>query len=303
MTNIYAIIPTFNRKQHLLHCLDRLLSQSYAIRKIIIVDNASSDGTGEILSSKGYLDNPAICYLRLEENTGGAGGYFAGINHALNQDFDWLWLMDDDAIADISALEYLVKHAVEKNDIYCSTALAEDNNEGLLCWPAMDQEGNIIEYSADMETVNNVGSLPFLGFFIHRKLIEKIGLPEKDYFILGDDMEYAVRAVDYGARLWLVRDSIIRHPLPVRHIFSFLGRKFYNLVLPPWKKYYDVRNRVLIARKYYGIRLWTRTIPGQIIRMGDSFLHEPDRLKMLWAYLRGILDGFLGRRGKRVIPG
>lgn len=302
MNRVIAVIPTYNRQEKLVACIGSLLSQTYKLQRIIIVDNASTDNTRRHLESAGYLQNEHILYARLDENTGGAGGYYTGMKMALDGDCDWLWLMDDDAIPEHSALEQLLKQAVDINDIYCSIAIAEDNHDGILCWPTMDNTGKTIEHPGDLETVHNVRSIPFLGFFIHRKLIEKIGLPDKDYFILGDDMEYAVRAINNGARLWLVRDSIVRHPLPARHVFSFMGMRFYNLVLPPWKKYYDVRNRVLIGRKYYGYRCWTQTIPGLVVRMADSLMLGDQRLRILHAYVMGILDGLLNRKGKRFCP-
>jgi glycosyltransferase involved in cell wall biosynthesis len=75
-----------------------------------------------------------------------------------------------------------------------------------------------------------------------------------------------------------------------------------NLRLPPWKKYYDVRNHLLIGRRYYGLRCWTQTLPGVIVRMVDSVVQGPDRGPMLRACVLGIVDGLLGRRDRRVLP-
>ena len=298
-----AVVVTYNRKQLLKACLDALLEQSRSPDRIYIIDNASTDGTSDFLKADGYLENSRIIYLRQLQNTGGAGGFHAGMQQALTDNMDWLWLMDDDACPRKNALESLLQCHPEKENVYASVAINTALGRDELCWPAARPGTENAFVLEEIQLLQNVINIPFLGFFIHSDLVRAIGLPEKDYFILGDDTEYAERARAHGSKLLLVKRSIVDHPMPNRHIFSFMGRRFYNLTLPPWKKYYDVRNRILIGRKYYGIRLWTQTIPGQIIRMGDSLLHEPDRFNMLWAYLRGILDGFLGRQGKRVIPG
>lgn len=82
----------------------------------------------------------------------------------------------------------------------------------------------------------------------------------------------------------------------------FLGRQFDHLILPPWKRYYDVRNRILIGRRHYGLRLWTETMPGLLVRLVDSLHKDPDRWRQLNAYLRGVYDGFRGRLGARRTP-
>ena len=73
---VVAVIVTFNRKRLLLENVQRLLSQTINIHKIIIVDNCSTDGTKEYLNKNGILDNKNIYYHILEKNIGGAGGFF-----------------------------------------------------------------------------------------------------------------------------------------------------------------------------------------------------------------------------------
>src|SRR4028119_143552 len=96
---VAAVVVTYNRKQLLLECIDALLSQTRSLDKIILIDNACTDGTPEILREKGYLDNAYIDYMRLPENIGGAGGFHEGIKRGYEVGYDWLWLMDDDTIA------------------------------------------------------------------------------------------------------------------------------------------------------------------------------------------------------------
>jgi len=105
---VAAVVVTYNRKHLLKECLDALLAQTRPIDAIIVMDNASTDGTPEFLEAQGYLTNPIIDYVRLSENTGGAGGFHYGVKRGYEQGFDWLWLMDDDVKPVNSTLAELV---------------------------------------------------------------------------------------------------------------------------------------------------------------------------------------------------
>ncbi|MDX9924653.1 MAG: glycosyltransferase, partial [Ignavibacteriaceae bacterium] len=73
---IAAVVVTYNRLEYLKKCIDSLYNQSHQINKIIVIDNSSDDGTWEYLQSQEYVE--AI----KQKNSGGAGGFFAGIKHA-----------------------------------------------------------------------------------------------------------------------------------------------------------------------------------------------------------------------------
>jgi len=115
---IAAVVVTYNRKELLKECLDALLAQTYPVDSIILIDNASIDGTPEFLKEQGYLKNPKIDYVRLPENTGGAGGFHEGVKRGYKKGYDWLWLMDDDAIAQKNTLEELMdaNYILKKNN-------------------------------------------------------------------------------------------------------------------------------------------------------------------------------------------
>lgn len=106
---IAAVVVTFNRKELLKNNIAALLQQTRLPDKIFIIDNHSTDGTEMLLHDLGYLQNPIIKYIRLPENTGGAGGFHEGIKAAYEEGCDWIWGMDDDAIPDNYALYELYK--------------------------------------------------------------------------------------------------------------------------------------------------------------------------------------------------
>ena len=103
---VCAVVLTFNRKALLLECLRALLGQTRPVDRVIVVDNASSDGTTKLLRAEGLLER--VEYVRLERNLGGAGGFHRGMEEARRGDWDWIWVMDDDAEPRPDALERLL---------------------------------------------------------------------------------------------------------------------------------------------------------------------------------------------------
>ena len=106
---VCAVIVTYNRKALLKECLEAVLAQTRPPDHVLVVDNASTDGTAEMLRE----EFPQVEVLRLPENQGGAGGFHEGMKRAYEEGFDWLWLMDDDTIPRPEALEALLERFAE----------------------------------------------------------------------------------------------------------------------------------------------------------------------------------------------
>ena len=263
---------------------------------ILVVDNASTDGTGEWLHLWLPVNLPQATFFTMETNTGGAGGFHAGLKKACADGASWVWMMDDDACPHPKALEELLNIAQSPLNLYGSLAVNGPNT----AWSTMlRDEGKTTLYWREVPEVARVDFIPFLGILIHRSLVKKIGYPDADYFIAADDVEYCLRARRAGADIIIAGKSHIEHPRTQRHTLKLLRTEVVYLRLPPWKRYYDTRNRLLIAREYYGIRLLTQTIPGSFVRLIAAVCYEPRKLAQLGAFCAGMIDGLLGIKGRR----
>lgn len=295
--NISVVIVTYNRKTLLSKALNAHVMQTQQLTKLILVDNSSTDGTREMLADEGWLARSDVELLTLSENTGGAGGFAAGLRVAIDSGAEWIWMMDDDAEPHPTALEELMRVANDPCHVYGSLAVNGADTAWLttVLEPALGalDKANWIPGRAKVQ------SLPFLGFLIHRSLVERIGLPDAGYFIAADDVEYCLRAQKAGADLIMAGKSRIEHPKSRPTHIQIFGNSVVFLSLPPWKRYYDTRNRLLIARTYYGIRLFTQTIPGSFVRLFAALIKEPRKLAQLHAFAAGFIDGLLGIKGKR----
>jgi|LGVF01.1.fsa_nt_gb GT2 family glycosyltransferase len=303
-TDIVAIVVTHNRKTLLVNCIEDLLSQSVPC-DVIVVDNASTDGTEAHLRNKGFVDGDRVHYFRLKENLGGAGGFHHGLKYAMSRSWEWFWLMDDDAEPEPSALGNLVRHAKHRDNIYGSVAMGVENGTKRLCWtkkvPDKGRFKSINDYER-LEDVQEVQNVAFLGFFIHRDMVQVIGLPDPTFFICRDDYEYCERARKCGAGFILVKNSVIIHPVKGISRFRLLGMDIWYRNMPPWKTYYDIRNRIFLVKAHYPTLLWRRTIPGMLLQSFCNVFSEKDRLFLLYAYATGLLDGLRNRRGKKFLP-
>ena len=293
--NIYLLVVTFNRKFLLLDCLQALLLQTLSPSKILIVDNASTDGTVEVLEENGWLALPNIRLIDLKENTGGAGGFATGMQYAFEHGADYVWMMDDDAIPHPTALEELMRYATPEH-IYGSLAV---NGEDTAWATTLLANNKTVHLKSHVSELAEVQSLPFLGFLTSKEIYQNIGLPDASYFIAADDVEYCMRAQHAGHKIFICGQSQIEHPKSDRYEFNFLGKKITCLNLVAWKRYYDTRNRLLIAKKYYGFKYYTQTIPASFVRLFAALLNEKKRLKQVKAFFAGFYDGVFHNTGRR----
>lgn len=278
-------------------CLSAIDKQSRKVDIYVIVDNASTDSTREFLESHGWCDRQDVDVLFTQQNLGGAGGFSVGLDRALGRGAEWVWMMDDDAEPHDDALAELVAVATEPSNVYGSLAVNGADTSWLMTIteaPAFTT-GMVDQVPAQAE----VQMLPFLGFMIHRDLVGRIGLPDPGFFIAADDVEYCVRARKIGARIIVAGRSRIEHPKSRPYKIRLPGLTLTGLALPPWKRYYDTRNRLLIARRHYGVRFFTHTIPGSLVRMVATLLTEPQKYGQFKAFIAGFVDGLRGRTGKR----
>ncbi|MFH2046096.1 MAG: glycosyltransferase [Pseudomonadota bacterium] len=296
-----AIVVTFNRKYLLLECMKALLKQTLPC-DIIIVDNLSTDGTSSYLHEKNILPNKKIYYLSLKENLGGSGGFYEGIKYAMEHHWECFWLMDDDAKPDKDALDNLLKNTDKKKALFASAAVGNIDGKKKLCWLIeAENKSKYIEWHDDLNEVEKVKYTPFLGFLIHRSAVNEIGLPVSDYFIYWDDKEYCERAKAFGYGLYVVKNSLIYHPVTSNEFIRILKWGIPYKSLPPWKVYYDVRNKIITSRKYYGASFWTHTIPGIVFRMFISIFKEKEVLEIMKAYSMALIDGFKNKRINRYL--
>jgi len=279
---VQCIIVTWNQGDEVLRLLESLQDIDYPTDclSILVVDNASTDGTGERIEAA----YPDVVLVTTAENLGGSGGFTVGMKWALeHSNHEYLWLLDSDVIVHQSALEELVV-VLESDEAYgvCGSTMLQ------LEYPSIINEiggfvrpesgalqlhrhkwqlshlrgasiddlrsrdlkiGRELELSEDAVDVDYVAAASLL---VRKKIVEQVGL-WCDYFLHFDDVEWCLRIREAGHRISASVKSIIWH-------VSAKSK------LPTWVLYYDTRNVLDLLRRhfpgYYGAVLRRSAMRG-----------------------------------------
>jgi rhamnopyranosyl-N-acetylglucosaminyl-diphospho-decaprenol beta-1,3/1,4-galactofuranosyltransferase len=189
---IAAVVVTFNRLELLQRLIPRL-ARTTGLDEILVVDNASSDGTHAWLRAQVETSAVPVHTRHLTDNTGGAGGFHDGLAWAVERGADLVWLMDDDGLPDPDCLERLLERDGTLD--FWGPVVVDEDDESRLVFPIRLPGGTrVVHALADAEAAARDGLIadvviPFNGVLLTRDLVERIGLPRAEFFIWGDDVE------------------------------------------------------------------------------------------------------------------
>ena len=292
---VVAVVVTFNRLD-LLRSLVARLGEVPGLDEVVVVDNASTDGTGEWLdatgASTGGID---VVARRLSRNTGGAGGFHEGLRLAVERGADLVWLMDDDGLPDPDCLDRLLPYAAELD--FWGPLVVDEADPSRLVFPIrLPGRATVVHQLADVRAAARDGLIrdvviPFNGVLVTRELVERIGYPREEYFIWGDDHEYRLRAERAGARIATVVDARVTHP-SVGELGTPMafGRSTYNHSPSDLKAYCMGRNNLVNLRDYRG---WpaAAAFVAKTVWFYTLTRRDPARLRLM---LRAMRDGLRG---------
>lgn len=252
---IACIVVTYNRKKLLLNCLKSICLQSYKPTTVFIIDNASTDNTKDLLLQESFLNNELygiyFRYIRLNENIGGAGGFYEGMKTAYEENcYDAYWVMDDDGIPDKDCL-YNLQQYLDKYS-YISPLVLDIENPLNLSFPYKSEK-------TFMDVINKYGengiiinrSNPFNGILYKNNLLKTIGFPKKDMFIWGDECEYDERAKFNGFPPITVIKALHKHPKDrMKFHKDIIGREIIIFTDSKLRNYCKYRNTAYLLKKY-----------------------------------------------------
>ncbi len=213
MKNVIAVVVTFNRKELLKEALMSLLNQTYKELKILVVDNASTDGTKEYIED--LVREKDVEYINTGANIGGAGGFYTGVKRGAEEGYEYIWVMDDDTIPNSKALEELVNAGKKLDDRFgflCSDVRWTDGSSCAMNKPDISISRWYDEVDKIEEGLIAVDQCSFVSCFFRSELVYKVGLPIKEFFIWGDDAEYT-RRLNQHLKSYLVLKSKVVHKM------------------------------------------------------------------------------------------
>jgi GT2 family glycosyltransferase len=282
--SVAVVIVTYNRIEMLKQCIIAVLKQTYPIEKIVVVDNASSDGTCEWLKNNILPVYKNVELIGLVVNSGGAGGFNQGFISAASSSSQYIWVMDDDVEPEATCLENLVNCSKG----YIVVQPTRFNLDGsLYVWHHHFEPLSYTRYRTKIELEEdydvNMNIVSFEGVLFPRSVIEACGYPDTNYFICEDDTIYGYKVSRRFPIIYTSKAKMRR-----------LGVLSNNQA--PWKLFYLVRNKLWNMRVIRGdfrdrpalIILSFLTFPFSLLR---DFLLCRFSLECYKFFFKGLFHG------------
>lgn len=298
--SVASVTVAFNGERILRDHLQSLKQQTAQIDEIIVVNNASTDATVRLLED----EYPEVTLLDMQQNCGVGGGLAAGLSHAaLQKQYDWVWIFDQDSLPESQCLEKLLEGHSDLRSGNASTAVVAPicihPQTGMMCHGLAWNGPRLIPTSpTPNQAATFLDSVISSGSLIHRQAIETAGLPRADFFMDFVDHEYCLRLRRHGFSIAVIHDGRLQHTLgePAKH--RFFGRTKYWSDHLPWREYYMTRNEVFTVWKYYPRGAIKCMLIYRLVRHAlGVVLFGKKKWDCLVMMCRGFVDGAAGRLG------
>ncbi|MDD2881492.1 MAG: glycosyltransferase family 2 protein [Rhodoferax sp.] len=263
-------ILNWNNADETLHCLESLKKINQSNVRIIVLDNGSTDDSIQKLQVQSGFE-----LITSATNLGFAGGHNKIIQYALDHDFKYVWLLNNDALVAEKCLEHLTDHA-------------EQHTEGALFSPVIKNLSppHKLQHVISLLNATQTGVEEYLDIDIARELqqeqpdkiilwgtalflrcsaVKHIGLLDEKLFAYSEDTDYSMRSIKNGYRNQIVFNAEILHHQPVGprkpHYYYYTQRNGFLT----WKKYVSFKDLMRLARWNLQLaRKLKADIPGQI---------------------------------------
>lgn len=291
MARVVAVVVTYNRRDLLADTLAALDAQSRRPDAVVLIDNASTDGTPGRLAELGWLKDPTHTCHRLPRNTGGAGGFAAGVDRAIAAGADWVWLMDDDGYPDADALERLLEVADGTGLRVLNPLVVDRDDPARLAFGLAGGVRTVADARARADARGLVpgDANPFNGTLIAADVVARVGGIKREMFIWGDETEYFLRLQAHGIDYATACAALFRHPASRTSYRTALRGRVTVIAKPERLEMNYFRNVGYIDRAY-GRRVRIPFLVKHVL-----FYASEGRPARAWTFLRYYFDGWFDR--------
>jgi GT2 family glycosyltransferase len=240
---VAVIILNTNKREDTLACLASLAESTWQNLDVIVLDNASTDGSVAAIRER----HPSVHLEPLRNNRGYAGNNNVGVALALARGADWLFVLNEDTILDPLCIEELVRYGQAHPKVGIAGPLVFHFDEpGVIQsaggWFDSWQAGHIGQNEDDrgqFAAPRRVAWISGCGIMLRSAVIEQVGMLDERFFYYWEETDWCLRAqrADWqcalvpGARLW--HKGVVRDYVPSPNV-----------------SYYNTRNRLLMMRKH-----------------------------------------------------
>lgn len=285
---IAFVVLNWNGSDDTLECLKSLRGQSVPL-DVLIVDNGSNSRQIEIL--RAGLTSEML--IETGNNLGYAGGNNVGLQWALNSEYEWILILNNDTIAAPDMLARLLEAAKQAPQFSCFSPMiiTQRTKETWFsgAWydtiHARPLHGNRLIHPGLYESAFLTGC----ALFAHRDVWLKVGLFDESLFLIFEDSDWSERARRLGVNLLVEPKALLSHKV------SATINRFANVV----SAFYFARNGVRFNLKWYGQKMAFRfSVQSVLLPQLRSLKHHEVGLRSVRASLLGLAAGFLRNEGK-----
>ena len=283
--NLSIITINYNSSENTIKLLESLKTQTDSDFRIIVVDNNSDPGQKLLLKNR-IAEIGNLTFIESSENLGFSGGNNAGIRRALQEETEWVVLLNNDTIVEESFIEKL-KIALENKIGVAGIAMNEGGQisyAGKIAWlkPTLS---HIHQNPGDVNHYIIGG-----GLAIQREVLDNVGLLDENYFLYFEDADWTLRVRQAGYPITFLTD------LSIQHSVSASTKKLGS----PMLLRYHYRNALYFNRKNGPWYIKALTFPWSwiiAIKQIVKIMLGKNREDSL-AILKGVIDWYAGRMGK-----
>ena len=296
MALLSVVLVNYKRSGDTLECINSLRASSLRDIDIIVVDNASNDGSVQQIRNA----HPDLHLISNTENLGFAGGNNVGIRRALESGSRYVLLLNNDTVVDKKALEALVNTMEQNPDAGITGGKILYFNQPGTIWFGGGKfnrnsgfgrhEGIGMADDGSFDTMHPCDFITGCCLLARREVFEQIGLLDEDFFTYLEDVDFCIRARDKGYSILYQPRAVIHHKVSSSTAWD-----------SPLYIYFNLRNKLLFLRKRSGPTRWIPYIPQLTyfyVRQFVRLLLKQRNMQATRAAWRGLIDGLRNHTGK-----
>ncbi len=297
-----VVLVNWNGGELTIPCINSILASSYAPWRILVIDNASTDGSPDQIAKV----FPEVILIRNKENLGFAGGNNIGIRELMRAGADLVWILNNDTVIDEKCLEALVRQMEKEPDIAAATGKILYETPPNRIWYAggywrywsmtAPHRGRLEVDKGQYDCAADVDFISGCCMLVRHWALERNGLFNERYFAYFEDVEWCLRARSAGLRLHYVPKAVLWHKVAAsvhKNAMGISGGKS-----PPLVYYLTTRNHILLIRQYadwpwqWMSALVCLLTSRLYLSLGLTVLGRWDKLHNLWqGVYEGLTDG------------
>jgi GT2 family glycosyltransferase len=295
--SVLVVSLNWNRWQDTLTSVNSVLRLNYPNLRVLVIDNKSTDDS---LAHLRTIHDDRVEILELQENMGCSGGRNEGFKLALAENFQYVWLLDNDAVLEdkntLSSLVALAESDPEIGLVGPRIAVLGHEDRLTYCGGVCSTDPVIYDETCDPEEARqwaqkypNSGLALGTAMLVKCSIIRKIGMLDEGFFAYFEDIDYSLRSSHAGYRNLVDENSVVRH--------EEKNKNNDPLAMKPHYWYYWARNECRFWRKHLGPVRALRHSWWSLHKMMRHMRQCREKQDATNAILAGLWHGWINRGG------